>query len=98
MPACDAGVLTHASELDLVRQLAKMPGAVREAGERYATFVVAEWCYDTARAFSAFYRDCPVVKAEDASLRTARLALTAATAQALRNGLGLLGVRVPERM
>jgi arginyl-tRNA synthetase len=98
VPACDAGVLTHASELDLVRQLAKMPGAVREAGERYATFVVAEWCYDTARAFSAFYRDCPVVKAEDASLRTARLALTAATAQALRNGLGLLGVRVPERM
>jgi arginyl-tRNA synthetase len=98
VPVCDARVLTHASELDLVRQLAKMPGAVREAGERYATFVVAEWCYDTARVFSAFYRDCPVVKAEDAELRTARLALTAATAQALRNGLGLLGVRVPERM
>jgi arginyl-tRNA synthetase len=39
-----------------------------------------------------------VVKAEDDVLRTARLALTAATAQALRNGLGLLGIRVPERM
>ncbi len=98
VPACDASLLQHPSELDLVRQLAKMPGSVREAAERYATFVMAEWCYDTARAFSAFYRDCPVVKAEDEQVRVARLALTAATAQALRNGLALLGIRVPERM
>ena len=95
---CDAAVLTHPSELDLVRQLAKLSGAVREAADRYATFVIAEWCYDTARTFSAFYRDCPVVKADDDAVRTARLALTAATAQALRNGLGLLGIHVPERM
>lgn len=98
VPACNAAVLTHPSELDLVRQIAKMPGAVRAAAERYATFVLAEWCYDTARAFSAFYRDCPVVKADDEELRQARLALTAATAQALHNGLALLGVRAPERM
>ena len=98
VPVCDAAVLTHPYELDLVRQLAKLPGAVREAADRYATFVIAEWCYDTARTFSAFYRDCPVVKAEDDAVRTARLALTAATAQALRNGLGLLGIHVPERM
>ena len=98
VPVCDAAVLTHPSELDLVRQLAKLPGAVREAADRYATFVIAEWCYDTARTFSAFYRDCPVVKADDDAVRTARLALTAATAQALRNGLGLLGIHVPERM
>jgi arginyl-tRNA synthetase len=98
IPACDAAVLNHPSELDLVRQLAKLPGIVREAADRYATFVIAEWCYDTARTFSAFYRDCPVVKAEDEAVRTARLALTAATAQALRNGLGLLGIHVPERM
>lgn len=98
VPVCDAAVLTHHSELDLVRQLAKLPGAVREAADRYATFVIAEWCYDTARTFSAFYRDCPVVKADDDAVRTARLALTAATAQALRNGLGLLGIHVPERM
>ena len=60
---------------------------------------MAEWCYDTARALSGFYRDCPVLKAETpAELRAARLRLVAATAQALQNGLGLLGLRVPERM
>ncbi|MCX6016261.1 MAG: arginine--tRNA ligase [Chloroflexales bacterium] len=98
IPACDASLLSHPSELDLVRQIARMPSSVRDAADRYATFVIAEWCYDTARAFAGFYRDCPVAKAEDEALRTARLALTVATAQALKNGLGLLGIGVAERM
>ena len=92
-------VLTHPSEIAVIKQLAKLPAAVREAGARYAPFVVAEWCYETARALSGFYRDCPVLKAETpADLRAARLRLVAATAQALRNGLALLGLRAPERM
>jgi arginyl-tRNA synthetase len=92
-------LLEHPSERAVIKQLAKLPAAVREAGARYAPFVVAEWCYDTARALSGFYRDCPVLRAETPpDLRAARLQLVAATAQALRNGLGLLGLRAPERM
>jgi arginyl-tRNA synthetase len=92
-------LLTHPSERALVKQMAKLPAAVREAGARYAPFVVAEWCYDTARALSGFYHDCPVLRADTPpDLRAARLRLVAATAQTLRNGLGLLGLRVPERM
>jgi arginyl-tRNA synthetase len=96
--AMDAAVLVHPAEIGVVKQLAKLPAAVREAGARYAPFVVAEWCYGTARALSSFYRDCPVLKAETPELRAARLHLVAATAQALKNGLGLLGIRAPERM
>jgi arginyl-tRNA synthetase len=94
-----SALLRHPSERAVIKQLAKLPGAVREAGARYAPFVVAEWCYDTARALSGFYRDCPVLKAETPpELRAARLRLVAATAQVLQNGLALLGLRVPERM
>lgn len=91
-------LLIHPAEITLVKHLAKLPQAVREASERYAPFVVAEWCYTTARALSAFYRDCPVLRAETAELRAARLQLVSATAQALHNGLALLGIRAPERM
>ncbi|HET9224386.1 MAG TPA: arginine--tRNA ligase [Roseiflexaceae bacterium] len=91
-------LLTHSSEIGVVKQLAKLPAAVREAGERYAPFVIAEWLYEMARALSAFYRDCPVLRAETPELRAARLRLVAATAQALENGLRLLGIRAPERM
>ena len=94
-----SALLAHPSERALIKQLAKLPAAVREAGARYTPFVVAEWCYDTARALSGFYRDCPVLKAETPpELRAARLRLVAATAQALRNGLALLGLHAPERM
>lgn len=93
-----AALLVHPAEQALAKQLAKLPDAVREAGVRYATFVIAEWCYETARALAGFYRDCSVLKAETPELRAARLYLVAATAQALENGLSLLGVRAPERM
>ena len=93
-----ASMLTEAAEQNLIKQLARLPEAVREAGTRYATFVVADWCYETARALAAFYRDCPVLKAESPELRAARLYLAAATAQALENGLALLGIRAPKRM
>ncbi len=98
LPPYDPAHLGHPAETAVIKQLAKLPRAVREAAERYAPFVIAEWCYETARALSAFYRDCPVRKAESADLRAARLHLVAATAQALRNGLALLCIRAPERM
>lgn len=94
----DAALLTHSAEAGLLKHLARLPGAVREAGERYAPHVIADWCYTTAREFATFYDQCSVLRAETPALRDARLALVAATSQALKNGLALLGVRVVERM
>lgn len=91
-------LLVHPSEQRLIKHLARLPDAVREAGTRYAPFVIADWCYTTAREFGVFFEQCPVLKAPTPELRAARLALVAATAQALKNGLGLLGIRAPERM
>ena len=97
-PFDGAALLTDPAETALLKQIARLPLAVRAAGERYAPNVLAEWCYETARATAAFYRDCPVLIAPTSGLRAARLRLVAATAQALRNGLGLLGIRAPEQM
>jgi arginyl-tRNA synthetase len=91
-------LLVHPSEQRLIKHLARLPEALREAGARYAPFVIADWCYTSAREFGVFFEQCPVLKAETADLRAARLALVAATAQALHNGLALLGIRAPERM
>ena len=97
-PPADPALLTHPTETALVKHLARLPGAVREAGARYAPFVLAEWCYETARATAAFYRDCPVLAAPTGDLQLARLQLVAGTAQSLKNGLHLLGITAPERM
>jgi arginyl-tRNA synthetase len=96
--AGDPALLIAPAETVLLKALAGLPVALREAGGRYAPFVLAGWCYETARAVAAFYRDCPVLAAENPDLRDARLRLVAATARALANGLRLLGIAAPERM
>lgn len=96
--AAAAAVLVHPSEQALVKQLARLPQAAREAANEHALVPVAAWCHGTARAFAAFYRDCPVLLADDPTLRAARLRLVRATAVALVNGLGVLGLSAPERM
>jgi arginyl-tRNA synthetase len=86
------------SEAALVKQLAQLPLSVRAAGADFAPSEIAGWAFATARSFAAFYRDCPVLQAPDPRRRAARLRLVAATAQALENGMALLGVKMPERM
>ncbi len=101
LPAPDAAraaLLTEPAEQLLLRHLARLPQAIREAGERYAPFVLADWCYTTAREFGVFFEQCPVLKAATPELREARLLLVAATARTLHNGLTLLGIQCPERM
>ncbi|XSG74480.1 arginine--tRNA ligase [Herpetosiphon llansteffanensis] len=90
--------LTHPAEQALLKELARLPQVIVDAAERYAPSVVADWLYATAKAFAIFYDACPVLKAETLALRAARGQLVAATAQALRNGLGLLSIAAPERM
>jgi arginyl-tRNA synthetase len=53
--------------------------------------------FELATAFTAFYEQCPVLTAEP-GIRAGRLALARRTADALRTGLGLLGIGVVERM
>ncbi len=97
-PDGDPSLLTHPAEVALVKQIARLPDALREAGERFAPYVLAEWCYATAEATAAFWRDCPVLSAPSPELRAARLRLVAVAATALRVGLGLLGIRAPGKM
>lgn len=94
----DGSLLSHPAETGLLKELARLPQIIEEAAARYAPFVVADWLYATARAFSAFYDACSVLKAETPELRAARGHVVAATAQALRNGLALLSITAPERM
>jgi arginyl-tRNA synthetase len=55
------------------------------------------YLYELADRFHKFYEACPVLKSEGA-VRSSRLALAALTAEILKDGLGLLGIRVPEKM
>lgn len=87
-------------EVDLIDHIGNFPLEVEKAAETYRPLEVADYVYELARKFNDFYADYdkrPVLTAPEPQ-RTMRVALVAATRQALANGLTLLGVAAPEVM
>lgn len=94
----DLSLLGNPEELALAAALGRYPEVVREAGEKLNPSLVASFLLELARAFNKFYKQHRVVGAESAPLAGARLGLSRACGQVLRNGLGLLGIEAPSRM
>lgn len=84
-------------EAKLVRLIARFPEAVREATAHDHPHLLATHLNELAQAFGTFYNQDQVLTAEG-DTKTTRLLLVAATAQTLKNGLFLLGIRTLERM
>ena len=66
--------------------------------EDFRPNLLANYLYELAGTFHAFFEACPVLKAEAGTPRETRLTLCRVTMRTLRTGLGLLGIDVPERM
>lgn len=86
------------SERALALQLLSFDGVVHELAATLEPHRLTTYLTSLATAFTAFYERCPVLGAEDPSVRQSRLALCALSAQVLRRGLDLLGIHAPERM
>ena len=93
----DASTLTADEERELLLTLARFEGVVERAADELEPHRVATYTRELAEAFNAFYRECPVLRA-DGELREARLALVRASRHAVANALGLLGVAAPDSM
>jgi len=91
-------VFKHPSERALIRQLASYPKVIRTALESSNPSQIAIYVYELAKRFSTFYKDLPVMKAASEEERGSRLRLVAATKQVITNGLGILGIEIPEKM
>jgi arginyl-tRNA synthetase len=96
----DMSLLTHPSELALIRKMLELPEVVALGAENLAPHHLSYYAQDLASAFHAFYRDCRVVSSDpaDAELTRARLRLVKAAKLVLARTLGLMGVGAPDRM
>ena len=85
-------------EISLIQQLQGFEAAVKQAGQDYNPSCIANYCYELVKEYNQFYHDFSVLKEEDDKKRLFRIALSAAVGQVVKNGMGLLGIEVPERM
>lgn len=89
--------LSEDAEIHLARMLVRFAEVVPSTLDDCRPNLLAAYLYDLARAFHSFYEACPVLKSEGA-VRESRLALCELTARVLKQGMGLFGIEMPERM
>ncbi|MCI0433235.1 MAG: arginine--tRNA ligase [Gemmatimonadetes bacterium] len=97
--------LEHSAELELVKQLSRLPETVERAAAARGPHMICEYLESTAGEVNSWYHAGNpsrnpelAVLVGDPELRAARLVLARAVQIVLRNGLALLGIGAPDRM
>ena len=90
--------LGESAERELALSILGFADVVAEVAAGSTPHRLCTYLFDLAQAFTSFYEQCPVLIAETPQLRDSRLRLSAIVLEVLQAGLGVLGIRVPERM
>ena len=85
-------------ELSLMKKLVKFPEAVAMAAQNNLSNILTLYLYELCNLVNGFYESSPVLQEEDEKIKNARLALVDLTSRVLEKGLGLLGIKAPERI
>jgi arginyl-tRNA synthetase len=97
IPAGDVIVGEEAERL-LARTLLGFGDVVAQVGDTLEPHRLCGYLFDLAQAYTTFYEACPVLRAEDPTVRGSRLTLCSVTLDVLVAGLDLLGITTPDRM
>ncbi len=87
--------INHPSEIDLGLHLCRFSECLKAFKNELLPNRLAEYLFELAHYFNAFYRDCTV---EGSKEQEARLLLCELTAQVMEKGLHLLGLQTVQRM
>ena len=93
----DKLVLIDPAELELAKRLCQFAEIVPQVLNGFRPNILANYLFELANSFHAFYEACPVLKSDEPTRRS-RLMLSDLAAKILQRGLDLLGIKVPERM
>ena len=93
----DLSALQSPQALALMLLLAKYPEMLTAAAADEAPHDVTFYLRELAASYHSYY-DAERILVDDEAVKLARLALVAATAQVLHNGLAVLGVSAPAKM
>ena len=96
-PKIDKLILSEPAELNLAKRVCQFAEIVPQVLNGFRPNILANYLFELANSFHAFYEACPVLKSEEPA-RSSRLALCELTARVLQQGLDLLGIKVPEKM
>ncbi len=85
-------------EKGLIIKLEQYPTIVEQAALEHNPSVLAIYTFELAKAFNTYYTEHSVLNAETEEKKQLRLKLCEMTAYVISSAMGLLGIKVPERM
>lgn len=85
-------------EKELSIHLEMFPAVLQDAALEHDPSKVAIYVFNLAKIFNSFYTEHSIANAETPEKKALRLQLSQLTAQTIKNGMSVLGIRVPERM
>jgi len=94
----DTTVPIHRAERRLILELDGFGAVLAESARGLEPHRLCTYLYELAKAFSDFWQNCPILKAEEPAVRGNRVALARLTGRTLTRGLHLLGIETPERL
>jgi arginyl-tRNA synthetase len=97
-PVAHPELALEPAERALGLQLDEFGAVVATVAEEYEPHKLASYLFQLASAFTAFFDQCPVLKAGDPATVENRLFLCDLTGRTLKLGMGLLGIRTPEHL
>ncbi|MGA4802241.1 arginine--tRNA ligase [Streptomyces lavendulocolor] len=97
-PAAHPDIALAPAERALGLHLDRFAETLTEVASSYEPHKLAAYLYQLASHYTAFYSECPVLKADTPEQVENRLFLCELTARTLHQGMALLGIRTPERL
>ena len=85
-------------EVELIQKMNDFGEVVEQAGKDYSPSGIANYCYELTKVFNQFYHDFSILNEPDEQKKAVRLMLAKNVAKILSEGMGLLGIEMPERM
>jgi len=85
-------------ERAIIGQIYRLNDTISLAAKNFDPSILANYCYDLAKAYHKFYHDHSILKAESPEAKAFRLKLNQAIGKTLTFAMGLLGIEMPERM
>jgi arginyl-tRNA synthetase len=85
-------------EKELLIALEQYPGMIEGAAVTHDPSLIAGYAFRLGQLFNSFYAEHSIMGAETPEKKVLRLALSEMTSHVLKSAMGLLGIRVPERM
>lgn len=85
-------------EKEVIATLERFPLVIEEAGNELNPSKIAIYIFSLAQTFNSFYTEHSIANAESEEKKQLRLSIAQLTAHVIKTGMGLLGIRVPERM